>query len=198
MNLQAALAVFDNMTHNEHFTAPSSPPPPEEHASARKPDWLFLRQHPAHMIAIGFGSGLSPKAPGTAGTLFAWAIFALLYPWLNDLAWGILLLLSLLVGVWACQRTATDLQVQDPGSIVWDEIIAFWLVLWLIMPTTFWGQCAAFALFRLFDALKPGPVRWADKAFKGWGYKGAIGIILDDLVAAFLTLLIFAIWRFFF
>jgi len=79
---------------------------------------------------------------------------------------------------------------------VWDEVIAFWIVLWLVMPTGLWGQLAAFGLFRLFDAVKPGPVAWADDLFHGFGWRGGFGIIFDDLVAAFCTLLVIAAWRF--
>jgi len=86
--------------------------------------------------------------------------------------------------------------VADPGSIVWDEIAAFWLVLWIIMPASFVGQLIAFLLFRFFDAVKFGPTAWADKTFKGFGWRGGFGIMLDDVAAAFCTLLVIAIWRF--
>lgn len=155
----------------------------------------FLMSHPAHFIALGAGSGLSRFAPGTAGTLWAWAVFALLQMWLSPLQMGVLIAASTLVGWWACTVTAQHMGVADPGAIVWDEVIAFWLVLWLVTPTTFWGQLAAFVLFRYFDAAKPGPVRWADSLFKGFGWRGGWGIIFDDLVAAFCTLLVIAIWR---
>jgi phosphatidylglycerophosphatase A len=155
----------------------------------------FLMSHPAHFIALGAGSGLSRLAPGTAGTLWAWAVFALLQIWLSPLKMGVLIAASTLVGWWACTVTAQHMGVADPGAIVWDEVIAFWLVLWLVTPTTFWGQLCAFALFRYFDAAKPGPVRWADSLFKGFGWRGGWGIIFDDLVAAFCTLLVIAIWR---
>ena len=155
----------------------------------------FLMSHPAHFIALGAGSGLSRLAPGTAGTLWAWAIFLLLQIWLTPLQMGVLIAASTLVGWWACTVTAQHMGVADPGSIVWDEVIAFWLVLWLVTPTTFWGQLGAFVLFRYFDAAKPGPVRWADNLFKGFGWSGGWGIIFDDLVAAFCTLLVIAIWR---
>jgi phosphatidylglycerophosphatase A len=79
---------------------------------------------------------------------------------------------------------------------VWDEVVAFWLVLWLAMPMGWWGQLAAFALFRFFDAVKPGPVAWADSQFKGLGWRGGWGILWDDFVAAFCTLLVIAVWRF--
>ena len=155
----------------------------------------FLLSHPAHFIALGAGSGLSRLAPGTAGTLWAWAVFLLLQIWLTPLQMGVLIAASTLVGWWACTITAQHMGVADPSAIVWDEVIAFWLVLWLVTPTTFWGQLGAFILFRYFDAAKPGPVRWADSLFKGFGWRGGWGIIFDDLVAAFCTLLVIAIWR---
>ncbi|WP_310627683.1 phosphatidylglycerophosphatase A [Limnohabitans sp.] len=155
----------------------------------------FLLSHPAHFIALGAGSGLSRLAPGTAGTLWAWAVFLLLQLWLTPLQMGVLIAASTLLGWWACTVTAQHMGVADPGAIVWDEVIAFWLVLWLVTPTTFWGQLGAFLLFRYFDAAKPGPVRWADSLFKGFGWRGGWGIIFDDLVAAFCTLLVIAIWR---
>jgi len=155
----------------------------------------FLLAHPAHLIALGFGAGLSRLAPGTAGTLWAWVVFSLLQPLLSPLGMGLLILASLLLGWWACEVTARHLGVADPGAIVWDEVVAFWLVLWLVTPTSFWGQLGAFALFRLFDAAKPGPVRWADQLFKGFGWRGAWGILFDDLVAAFCTLLVIALGR---
>ena len=155
----------------------------------------FLLSHPAHFIALGAGSGLSRLAPGTAGTLWAWAVFLLLQIWLTPLQMGVLIAASTLVGWWACTVTAQHMGVADPGAIVWDEVIAFWLVLWLVTPTTFGGELCAFLLFRYFDAAKPGPVRWADSLFKGFGWRGGWGIIFDDLVAAFCTLLVIAIWR---
>ena len=88
---------------------------------------------------------------------------------MTDGLWALLIAVSLLLGWWACTVTAKNMAIADPGSIVWDEVVAFWLVLWLVTPTGFWGQLIAFALFRYFDAAKPGPVAWADKTFKGFG-----------------------------
>jgi len=167
------------------------------------PSARFMMAHPAHLMALGFGSGLSPKAPGTAGTLWAWLVFAVLQPYFSEGQWGWIIGLSVVTGWWACTVTARHMRVLDPGSIVWDEIAAFWLVLWLISPTGFWGQLAAFALFRFFDAVKPGPVAWADQLYhavnpatdrNAWR-KAGWGIMLDDLVAAFCALLVFALWR---
>jgi phosphatidylglycerophosphatase A len=161
-----------------------------------KPGVRFLLAHPAHFIALGFGAGLSPLAPGTAGTLWAWLAYLLLQTRLTSAQIGGLIAVSTLVGWWACTVTAKNMRVADPGSIVWDEVVAFWLVLWLIMPTGFGGQVVAFALFRFFDAVKPGPVAWADCHFKGLNARGGFGILFDDTVAAFCTLLIIAAWRF--
>ena len=167
-------------------------------ASAR-----FMRSHPAHWIALGFGSGLSPFAPGTSGTLWAWLVFVLLQPLMTDVAWGVLIALSLPIGWWASTVRAHHLRVMDPGCVVWDEIVAFWLVLWLVSPTGLLGQTIAFALFRYFDAAKPGPVGWADQLFHnvspatdpGAWRKAGFGIMLDDLVAGAWALLVGGLGR---
>lgn len=160
----------------------------------------FMRRHPARWIALGFGSGLSPWAPGTVGTLWAWVAFLVLDRWLAPLgpgAWASVIGGSVLLGLWACTRTAQDLGVADPGAIVWDEVVGFWLVLWLVMPAGWLAQLAAFGLFRFFDAVKPGPVGWCDRRFKAArGWRQGAGILADDLVAALCTLLVIAIWRF--
>ena len=172
------------------------------HPRSLRPTLRFMLSHPAHCIALGFGSGLSRWAPGTAGTLWAWAAFVILQRWLSPAAFGWLILASLAVGWWACTATARRMNIADPGSIVWDEVVAFWIVLWLVMPTGLLGQLVAFALFRYFDAAKPGPVGWADALFKpadrtqqvNW-WRAGFGIIFDDLVAAFCTLLVIAAVR---
>lgn len=170
-----------------------------------RPSVRFMLAHPAHLIALGFGSGLSPVAPGTAGTLWAWLAFLALQPWMNDTRWACLLLASLPLGWWACSVTAKNMRVLDPSSVVWDEIAAFWLVLWLVTPAGWLGQLVAFALFRFFDAAKPGPVGWADALFHdvntatdpaAWR-KAGFGIMLDDFVAAACALLVIAGWQFF-
>jgi phosphatidylglycerophosphatase A len=165
-------------------------------ATPFKPTVKFLLAHPAHFIALGFGSGLSPIAPGTAGTLWAWLAYLVLQPMMTVADMGWLIAAATLVGWWACTVTAKNMGVLDPGSIVWDEVVAFWLVLWLIMPAGFTGQLVAFVLFRFFDTAKPGPVGWADQVFKGFGLRGGWGILFDDFVAAFCTLLVIAVWRF--
>ena len=155
-----------------------------------------MLSHPAHLIALGFGSGLSPVVPGTAGTLWAWLAFTVMTSWLTPLQMGGLIAASLIVGVWACAVTARNLRVADPGSIVWDEVVAFWLILWLLTPAGLAAQVAAFVLFRFFDAVKFDPTAWADRTFKGFGWRGGFGILLDDIAAAFCTLLVITTWRF--
>ena len=176
----------------------------------------FMLAHPAHLLALGFGSGLSPVAPGTVGTLWAWASYLVLDLFLGPMQWAGLLAAGLAVGWWACTRTAQHLGVADPSPVVWDEILAFWAMLWLVTPTGVhvdagWQvvagsmlapQIVAFALFRFFDALKPGPVAWADALFKhvrrpdgGIGWPQGFGIIFDDIVAALCALLVMALWK---
>jgi phosphatidylglycerophosphatase A len=159
-----------------------------------RPTVRFMLSHPAHLLALGFGSGLSPVAPGTFGTLWGWASYFALQAWLDTAMIGWVIVGALAIGWWACTVTAQHLRVLDPGHIVWDEVVAFWMVLWLVMPAGWAGQLAAFVLFRFFDAVKPGPVGWADQLFHGFGWRGGFGILLDDLVAAFCTLLVIALW----
>jgi len=173
---------------------------PPIRTAPRKPTLRFLLSHPAHLMALGFGSGMSPVAPGTVGTLWAWLAFLVIQPRMSQSQWAMLLAVGLVVGWWACTITARNLGMADPSPVVWDEIIAFWLVLWLVMPAGLWGQFAAFVLFRFFDAAKPGPVAWADQLFKSKrgqpiGWAQGFGIIFDDLVAALCTLVVIALWR---
>lgn len=144
-----------------------------------QPDFKFVFAHPAHLIAFGFGSGLVPKAPGTAGTLLGlplfWAISALAPDLPNQI---ILLIATFVLGIWACGRSGRALGVADHGGMVWDEIVAFALVL-LFTPAGSAWLVLAFALFRLFDILKPWPIRLADTRLKG-----GFGVMFDDLLAA--------------
>ncbi|MBS0453335.1 MAG: phosphatidylglycerophosphatase A [Proteobacteria bacterium] len=183
-----------------------SPEPEEAKAPIARPTARFMLSHPAHAIALGFGSGLSRLAPGTVGTLWAWVAFVVMQHWFSSATIGWVILASLPIGWWACTVTARHMRVADPGSIVWDEIVAFWIVLWLVMPAGVLAQLIAFGLFRYFDAAKPGPVGWADALFKQrdaapgqlrWSAAG-FGILFDDLVAAFCSLLVIALWRFIF
>jgi len=165
---------------------PGTPRPQQpRRASAR-----FMLSHPSHILSLGFGSGLSPLAPGTVGTLFAWASFVVLNRYLTVIEWGALIAAGFLGGIALCGFTARRLGVEDPSAIVWDEIVAFWLVLLMVTPATFTGQLWAFITFRFFDMVKPPPIGYFDRRLKG-----GFGIMFDDLIAAFFTLLVIALWR---
>ena len=153
------------------------------------PSWRFLFSHPAHFIACGLGSGLSPFASGTAGTLLAWGLYSLLRPQFGsgDGWFAAFLLLAFAYGVVACGRTGRDLGVADHGAIVWDEIVPFWAVLFIAPPGWLW-QLAAFLWFRVFDIVKPPPADWFDAKLKN-----GLGVMMDDVVAAAYTLLTLAI-----
>jgi len=114
-------------------------------------DRRFMMRHPAHVIALGFGAGLSLWAPGTVGTLWAWASFAVLHLYFDAIQLAWLIGLSLPLGWWSSTVTARNLGVSDPGNIVWDEIVAFWLVLW---PS--FGLLCCFVF-----STPPSPARWA-------------------------------------
>ena len=141
------------------------------------PHFGFLL-HPAHLLACGFGSGLTPFASGTFGTLAAWPLYLLIKPSFSEAGFAVFLLLAFVIGVAACQRTGRDLGVHDHGAIVWDEIVAFWLVLW-VTPEGWMWQLGAFFAFRLFDVFKPPPARWVDL-----NMKHGFGVMLDDVIAA--------------
>ncbi|TCJ20225.1 phosphatidylglycerophosphatase A [Parasulfuritortus cantonensis] len=142
-----------------------------------RPDWPFALAHPAHFLALGFGSGLAPKAPGTAGTLAALPIYVLMHGLSAPVYWAAVALF-MVAGVWICGRTGRDLGVHDHGGIVWDEIAAFLAVL-PFAPAVWWGYLLAFALFRLFDIWKPFPIAWFDARVPG-----GLGVMLDDVLAA--------------
>ena len=156
---------------------------------AKPPSVRFLLAHPAHFFALGCGSGLAPKAPGTFGTLFAWATFALLHHHFSDFGLLFLLTVAYLGGIWFIDITGRAIGDPDHGSIVWDEIVPFWLIL-LMTPDTFLWQLAAFALFRYFDITKPQPARYFDQHVKN-----GFGVMADDLVAAGYTLLCLALLK---
>ena len=154
-----------------------------------KPTLGFLFAHPAHFIALGFGSGLSPVAPGTAGTLAAWLLYPLVQRNFSDAGFLAFLLAAFILGIFACGRAGRALGVVDHGAIVWDEIVPFWLVL-LMTPDGWLWQLAAFIWFRFFDITKPQPARWVDDHMKH-----GFGVMLDDLVAAGYTLLVLALFK---
>lgn len=154
------------------------------------PDARFLTSHPAHFIALGFGSGLAPKAPGTFGTLAALPLFWLLVQaGLDRTALLLIIAAGFALGIRACTVTGKNLGIPDHGSIVWDEIVAMWLVL-AFTPANWLGWLAAFGLFRFFDILKPWPIRFFDARLKN-----GFGVMFDDLLAAAYALLLIKGWQ---
>jgi phosphatidylglycerophosphatase A len=154
-----------------------------------QPNWKFLFSHPAHLISFGFGAGLARKAPGTFGTLVAFPLYWVLEPRLNDAFFILLLIWLFAIGVWVCDITGKALGVADYGGIVWDEVVAFLLVLFFTPEGWFW-QILAFCLFRFFDIVKPQPIRHFDKT-----WHGGLGVMFDDILAAGYALLCLAAVR---
>jgi phosphatidylglycerophosphatase A len=153
-----------------------------------RPDLRFLVAHPAHFIALGFGAGLAPVAPGTFGTLVALPIVWALGHFLPPLAIAACAVPLFFVGVWACEVTGRDLGVPDHGAMVWDEVVAF-IPLAALASAAWWLQLIAFAIFRLFDIWKPYPIRDLERHVKG-----GMGVMVDDVVAAFYAYIAFALF----
>lgn len=156
------------------------PAPLENRPESRPaPDLL---QHPAQLIAFGFGSGLAPRAPGTAGTLVAIPLY-LLFADLSLLHYTMLIVLAAVLGVWICGVASRQLQVHDHPGIVWDEFVGFWITLWAV-PLDWRWVIAGFLLFRLYDIVKPWPVSLLDRKVGG-----GLGIMIDDILAGMMACL---------
>ena len=139
--------------------------------------------NPIHLLAFGFGSGLVPKAPGTAGTIAA------IIPWLwfNQLSltyYLLLILIASVAGIYICDKSSKDLGVHDHSGIVWDEFCGFWITM-IAVPTQWYWLVAGFVLFRFFDIVKPWPINLLDKHVPG-----GFGIMIDDIIAAVYSWLI--------
>ncbi len=159
--------------------------------SAEKPTWRFVLSHPVHFLSFGFGSGLFPFGPGTAGTLAAFPVYFFLHHWFGQTDWIFLIFIAqlFLLGIWLCGKTGTALGVPDHSGIVFDEIVAFMLVLFFTPQGFFW-QAVAFMLFRFFDILKPPPIAYYDRVLHG-----GFGVMFDDLLAAFYALICLALLK---
>jgi phosphatidylglycerophosphatase A len=136
-----------------------------------------LLASPAGWIACGFGSGLTPKAQGTFGSLAA------ILPWLllrglSLPAWVGIIVVAFAIGVWACDVAGRSIGVDDHRSLVWDEFVGLWITLLPALLAPWWAVLAGFALFRLFDVWKPWPIAWFDRRVKG-----GFGVMLDDAIA---------------
>ena len=139
-------------------------------------------RNPVHFAAFGFGSGAAPVAPGTFGTLMGVALYLLL-PSMTWTLYLLFLLVATLVGIWLCDRTARDIGVHDHGGIVWDEFVGYWITMFMAPEGWPW-IVAGFALFRLFDILKPWPISWLDRHVKG-----GFGVMVDDVLAGVMALI---------
>jgi phosphatidylglycerophosphatase A len=126
-------------------------------------------------------------APGTFGTLIAFPLYWLLAPLLSNVSFIFLLILAFALGVWICDITGKALGVADYGGIVWDEIVSFMLVLFFTPPGWYWSLLA-FVLFRIFDIVKPPPIRHFDS-----NWHGGLGVMFDDLLAAGYALMCLAL-----
>ena len=140
-------------------------------------------RNPIHFMAFGLGSGASPWAPGTVGTLAAVPLWYLLAQ-LSLPFYLLAVLLAFLIGCWLCQRTSDDIGVHDHGGIVWDEFVGYWVTMIAAPVTPLWALIG-FVLFRIFDIWKPWPIGWADKRVHG-----GLGIMLDDLIAGLFAALL--------
>lgn len=153
------------------------------------PNMAWMKQSVHRVLAFGFGSGLMRPAPGTWGTLMAWLLWQpIAYFIHNDLVIAGLLVVAYIYGVYACQVVARDMGIADHGGVVWDEIVAFCLVLFVISPLPFIWQIVAFVIFRFFDIVKPWPIAFFDERLKN-----GFGVMWDDIIAALYSLFVLAV-----
>jgi phosphatidylglycerophosphatase A len=131
---------------------------------------------PVQFLAFGFGSGLSPRAPGTAGTLVAIPLYLLVAHWTLPL-YTAFIIATALAGIWICGEASRQLGVHDHGGIVWDEFVGYWIAMWAL-PVSWPWILAGFVAFRVYDIAKPWPIGWLDRRVAG-----GLGIMLDDIVA---------------
>ncbi|WP_158769204.1 phosphatidylglycerophosphatase A [Paraglaciecola sp. L1A13] len=140
--------------------------------------------NPVHFLALGFGSGLAPKAPGTFGTIAAIPLVCLLAYSTSLSGYLLVTLVASIVGIWLCGKTAKDMMVHDDSSIVWDEIAGL-LITMIAVPLSWQTLLLGFVLFRLFDILKPWPISYLDARVHG-----GFGIMIDDVLAGFFALIL--------
>ncbi|NMP14812.1 phosphatidylglycerophosphatase A [Thalassotalea sp. Y01] len=142
---------------------------------------LFNLSNPVHFLALGFGTGLAPKAPGTFGTLAALPFIFILAQFALPVYIAAAIIMSL-VGIWICGKASADAQVHDHGAIVWDEVAGYTITM-IAIPLNWQTLLVGFIIFRIFDILKPWPISIADKKVHG-----GLGIMLDDIIAGVLSL----------
>jgi phosphatidylglycerophosphatase A len=144
------------------------------------PGAIRLLRSPAQLLAFGFGSGLSPVAPGTVGTVAAVPLYLLLVQ-LPLPAYLLMVLVAAVGGVWICERASRELGVHDHPGIVWDEFVGFWIAAVALPAQPLW-IASAFVVFRVYDILKPWPISWLDQEVQG-----GLGIMIDDIAAGLLA-----------
>lgn len=142
-----------------------------------------LIKNPVHFFSFGFGTGLMPKAPGTFGTLPAIVLVWLFAP-LDVAAYMGVVVFAAIIGIYLCGATAKAMGEHDAPAIVWDEIAGYMIAM-IAVPVSWQALLLAFVLFRIFDIIKPWPISWLDKKVEG-----GLGIMLDDIVAGFITLVL--------
>ena len=136
--------------------------------------------NPVQFLAFGFGSGLSPFAPGTAGTLMAIPLYCVMVGW-GLLLYSVVVVAAALLGFWICGSASRELGVHDHGGIVWDEFVGFWITMWAVPFDWLW-VIIGFFVFRAFDVVKPWPINWVDKKVEG-----GVGIMADDILAGIMS-----------
>lgn len=155
--------------------APTEQSPP----SAVAPDLL---RHPAQLLAFGFGSGLVPKAPGTAGTVVAIPLYLFIAQW-SLVHYTLFIVFAGLLGIWVCAVASRQLRSHDHPGIVWDEFVGYWITMWAV-PLDWRWILAGFVVFRLYDIAKPWPISVLDRKVGG-----GLGIMVDDALAGVLACL---------
>tara|TARA_R110002050_G_scaffold44736_3_gene106406 strand:+ start:153 stop:626 length:474 start_codon:yes stop_codon:yes gene_type:complete len=148
-----------------------------------QPKVNFDLKQPIQFLALGFGSGLAPKAPGTFGTLAAIPPFLLL-SMLTPIAYVLAVVIVCIVGIYICGKAADDVGVHDHPAIVWDEFAGYFITM-IMVPISWQSIVVGFVLFRIFDILKPWPISFIDKKISG-----GLGIMLDDILAGVFSLII--------
>ena len=155
----------------------------EKHHKSRDALERLNWRNPLHWLATGFGSGLSPFAPGTFGTLAAIPFYWLM-SYLPLSVYIAVTVVAAIAGIWICQSATKAIGQDDHGSIVWDEFVGFWITM-IAAPKGLLWLLAGFLIFRFFDIIKPWPIRWLDRYVKG-----GLGIMVDDVLAGVFGLLV--------
>lgn len=151
---------------------------------------MKTRQKIEHFIAVGFGLGLLPKAPGTWGTLAGVILYLLLLPFSFSI-YLVIVTVAFIFGCWLCEKVAKQMNLYDHASVVWDEVVGYCVAM-IGAPKHWISVIMGFILFRLFDIMKPWPIRWVDQHVKS-----GFGMMLDDVLAGLFVCIIFQVYQIF-